>query len=115
MKHASRKNKAPRRADYSRLAAIPFAEIKAQILKDPGARLEYDALEPEFEVISSLIRMRIQRGMSQKELADAIGTKQPAIARIEGGYLKGISLSTLVRIAGALQAKLVLVPAEGRM
>ncbi|MBI5526952.1 MAG: hypothetical protein HY897_11510 [Deltaproteobacteria bacterium] len=63
--------------DYSRLAARPFAEIKAEILKDPGVRLEYDALDPEFEVIFSLIRLRRSQGPSTTQAYQRRGCEGP--------------------------------------
>jgi DNA-binding XRE family transcriptional regulator len=93
-------------------ATRPFSEYKAMILKDPGVCTEYMNLAPEFEVIAALIKLRIRCGMSQKDLAAAIGTRQPAIARLESGVTKGVALTTLVKIARILKAKLTLVPVE---
>jgi predicted transcriptional regulator len=45
---------------------------------------------------------RIKAGLTQKELADLIGTKQPAIARLEDADYEGHSLSMLQKIAYAL-------------
>lgn len=57
------------------------------------------------EIGREVARLRRLRGLSQAELAQRIGTKQPAIARIEQGHVP--SLRTLMRIAEALQARLV--------
>lgn len=67
--------------------------------KKPGYRKAYDALEGEFELVAALIEARQRAGLSQAELAARIGTKQPAIARMEGGKLP--STTTLQRIAAA--------------
>jgi predicted transcriptional regulator len=45
---------------------------------------------------------RIKAGLTQKELADLIGTKQPAIARLEDADYEGHSVSMLQKIAYAL-------------
>jgi ribosome-binding protein aMBF1 (putative translation factor) len=80
--------------------------------KQPAYRKAYEALAPEFEVASVVIKARIRAGLSQAALAKKIGTKQPAIARIEGGQLP--STATLQRIAKATGSKLriSLEPAE---
>jgi DNA-binding XRE family transcriptional regulator len=85
-----------------------FSEYKKSLLGDPEFRAAYDELEPEFELIASLIALRGRRGMSQDDLAEAVGTKQPAIARIESGRYRGMSVATLEKMARALDAKLVI-------
>jgi transcriptional regulator with XRE-family HTH domain len=49
---------------------------------------------------------RKKAGMTQAELADAIGTRQPVIARLENAEYEGHSLSMLNRIAQALNLRL---------
>jgi predicted transcriptional regulator len=49
---------------------------------------------------------RTEAGLTQKELADRVGTKQPVIARLEDAEYKGHSLSMLTRIAEALNRRL---------
>jgi len=57
-------------------------------------------------VVAQLIyEARTSRGLTQKELADRIGTKQSAIARLEDADYDGHSLSMLQKIAGALNQK----------
>jgi len=56
------------------------------------ARLIYDA--------------RTQAGLTQEELADRIGSKQPVIARLEDADYEGHSLTMLQRIADALDLAL---------
>jgi len=51
---------------------------------------------------------RKRRGLTQAELADKIGTRQSVISRIESGdHLP--SLSTLIRLARALDMELYIV------
>lgn len=59
--------------------------------------------QPAADLAESVIRLRRLRGMSQAELATLVGTKQPAIARLESGRTNP-SLSKLVQIAKALDA-----------
>jgi DNA-binding XRE family transcriptional regulator len=50
---------------------------------------------------ASLATLRLQKGWSQKRLADAIGTSQPHVARIENGR-DNVLLSTANQMAQAL-------------
>lgn len=61
------------------------AELKKELLADPEVRREYDALEPEFELIRALVEARAQAGLSQAEVAERMGTTQSVVARLEGG------------------------------
>lgn len=62
----------------------------------------------EFERIARLvIKYRTELKLTQKELADRVGTSHSAISRIEGGQHK-TNIETLVRIAHALDQRLVI-------
>jgi ribosome-binding protein aMBF1 (putative translation factor) len=50
---------------------------------------------------------RTKAGLTQKQLAERVGTKQPVIARLEDADYDGHSLSMLNRIARALDQRLV--------
>jgi ribosome-binding protein aMBF1 (putative translation factor) len=82
-----------------------FKKFKTKALKDPVVKAEYEALEPEYEVVKTIIKERIKRGWSQTELAEAIGSHQPVISRLERGD-GNPSLQTLSRIAKALDLSL---------
>ncbi|HEY8668996.1 MAG TPA: helix-turn-helix transcriptional regulator [Tepidisphaeraceae bacterium] len=58
---------------------------------------------------------RTKAGLTQKQLADLVGTKQPVIARLEDADYEGHSLSMLQRIATALHRRLEisLAPVKG--
>jgi ribosome-binding protein aMBF1 (putative translation factor) len=49
---------------------------------------------------------RTEAGLTQKQLADLIGTQQPVIARLEDSDYDGHSLTMLQRIAKALNRRL---------
>jgi len=59
------------------------------------------------DIGNTIANLRLSRGLTQADLARKIGTKQPAIARIEQGQ-NPPSLRTLLRIADALNARLVI-------
>ncbi len=57
------------------------------------------------EVAQLIYDARTQAGLTQQQLADLVGTKQSAIARLEDTDYEGHSLSMLQRIAGALNRR----------
>ena len=62
--------------------------------------------------IARLYKAREAAGLTQAELAKLVGTKQPAIARMEAGVLSEVSFDFLVKIAWALRVTLTLRPPE---
>ena len=80
-------------------------ELKQQMLDNPDVKSEYDALAEEFSLFDELLNARMNAGLTQAEVADRMGTKTPAIARLEagGGNKKhSPSLSTLRKYADAV-------------
>jgi transcriptional regulator with XRE-family HTH domain len=74
-------------------------------MQDPEFAGEYEALELPFEIARQVIELRQSRGLSQKDLARLVSTKQPGISRLENA-LSTPSVSFLRRIAEALDARL---------
>jgi len=62
-----------------------FEDFKRESLKDPEIKREYDKLGPEFELINKIIEARIQKKLTQKDIATRMGTKQSSLARLESG------------------------------
>ncbi|HED08875.1 MAG TPA: XRE family transcriptional regulator [Ignavibacteria bacterium] len=67
-------------------------------LKNDDFKSEYEGFQEEFELAKQVINLRIKAKLTQKELAEKAGTSQPAIARLESGNYKNLSLSFLRRI-----------------
>ena len=84
---------------------IPYEVLKAKALADPEIRAEYEALAPEFEISTELLRARLLAGLSQADLASLMGTSQSAIARLESGQTLPSS-KTLIRFAEATGSKI---------
>ena len=89
--------------------ATGFEEFEAELLKKPGVRKEYEALKPKYEMIRKLIERRNKLGINQTQLARLIGTKQPAISRLEKGDYN-TTLRTFFRVAHALDLEISLEP-----
>jgi ribosome-binding protein aMBF1 (putative translation factor) len=83
-----------------------WKQVKKEMLSKPAVRREYEALEEDYELARSIIEQRIARRLSQRQLAQRVGTKQPVISRLESGHARP-SLSLLKRVAKALDATLV--------
>ncbi|NLT22259.1 MAG: helix-turn-helix transcriptional regulator [Syntrophorhabdus sp.] len=60
-------------------------EVKGKLLSDPEFAEEVKKLEPEYQIISQLIKARTEQNMTQEELARKIGTRQGNISRLENG------------------------------
>ncbi len=69
-------------------------------------RTEQSRLAPFEEIARLVIKYRAAVGISQKELADRVGTSHSAISRLESGRHK-TSVETLHRVADALGVRLV--------
>lgn len=82
-----------------------WREHKKQLMKDPEFREEYEALETEYKLAATLIRLRLAKGLTQAQLAALLNTKQESIARLESGRSLP-SLSMVRRVAAALDAEL---------
>ncbi|MDO9534461.1 MAG: helix-turn-helix transcriptional regulator [Bacillota bacterium] len=80
-------------------------QAKKILLSDPEVKKEYDALEPEYAVKNALIKLRDEKGLTQRDLAVLIGAKQSAIARLESGRYNP-SVKLLGKIAAATGKKL---------
>jgi len=78
-----------------------FEAWEAEKLQDPEFAAAAEALEPGYQIA----RLRIQRGLTQAQLAELVGTQQPSIARLENGSSIP-SLSFLQKIAAALNARI---------
>jgi ribosome-binding protein aMBF1 (putative translation factor) len=82
---------------------INYDVLKERSLQNPEVKAVYDTLEPAYQVTC----LRIQQGMTQEELANRVGTKQPNIARLESGERES-SIDLLRRVAEALGGKLLI-------
>lgn len=92
---------------YSNHMMTPMThrELKRELLKNPEFKKAYDELEPEFQLWRKLIEKRNKGGLTQKELAKRMGTKQSVISRFESGRTNP-TLDFLYRLAEALGAEL---------
>jgi len=83
-----------------------FVILKKHLLKDAEISRAYASMGPEFDLARVIIEKRIQKGLTQAELARKTRTKQSAISRLESGHYNP-SLAFLGKISKALGARVV--------
>lgn len=92
---------------------IAAREATDRWLKEPRIKAAYDALEGEFALANALIEARTRAHLTQEQVAEAMGTKQEFIARLESGRSMP-STRTLERFAKATGTKLRISFAPGK-
>lgn len=87
-----------------------YAPIPADFdkwLQEPAVRQAYDRLEPAYAVLDACLAARKRAGMTQADVAHAMGTSRPAVARIESARPPHApSVTTLQRYAAAVGCRL---------
>ena len=84
---------------------MKHSELKEKALKNKKVKAAYKALEPEFSLLRELLKARQKAGLSQAEVAERMGTKAPAVTRLESALTSGKhspSIATLKKYAQAL-------------
>ncbi|MFA5360257.1 MAG: helix-turn-helix transcriptional regulator [Patescibacteria group bacterium] len=82
-----------------------FKQLEEELLKKTAYRKEIEKQDLAFEIAESIIDARIKIGMTQKELAKKMKTKQSGIARLENGRHLS-NFKTLEKIAKILGIKM---------
>ena len=88
-----------------------FNEMLSEEMKNDEFRKEYEAIQPELDVIRAMVDARNSVNMTQKELSERTGISQADISKIENGT-RNPSLSMMKRLAQGLgmQLKLEFMP-----
>jgi DNA-binding XRE family transcriptional regulator len=85
---------------------LTHEEMVAKMLQDPAVRAEVERLErDEMPMLDAILQARIDAGLTQAQVAERMGTKAPAVARLEAALISGKpspSLATLRKYAAAL-------------
>jgi len=85
----------------------------ANKLRDPQYRRKFFLAESSALIAEQLIALRKRRELSQKQVAELAGTRQPAISRAEQADYQNWSFNTLRSIAEVLDARIrVLIQAS---
>ena len=80
-------------------------------MKDPEFAAEWNAIDPEFQIIKAMLDGRAAKNLTQKELSEITGINQADISKLENGNANP-SLKTLERLAAGLgmRVKVEFVP-----
>ncbi len=76
-------------------------------LEDPEFRKEWEMLDPEIQIVCTMLENRKKKKITQVQLAEASGVTQADISRIEKGTANP-SLRTLKRLAEGMGMRLKL-------
>jgi ribosome-binding protein aMBF1 (putative translation factor) len=84
---------------------LNFKQYLKQQLKDPKFKREWEKSEPAYQATRELIKARIEKQFSQRQLAKAARTTQTVVSRIENMTVSP-SVGLLSRLATSLGKKL---------
>ena len=84
-----------------------YKEVLAEKMKDPEFKAEWEAQEPEFQLIKAMLDARTEQNLSQRQLSEKTGITQADICKIEAGEANP-TLQTLKRLAAGLGMSLEL-------
>lgn len=73
-------------------------QYKEEQMKNPEFVKEYEAIQPEMDVIRAIVEARISQNLTQKELAERVGMNQADISKLENGT-RNPSVNLLKRLA----------------
>ena len=88
---------------------MKHSELKKKVLSNPEVREAYERMGPEFSLLRQMLKARNRAGLTQAQVAERMGTKAPAITRLESSLSSGAhspSLATLQRYAKAVGCEL---------
>ena len=75
-----------------------FEDYKKQQMQDPELGREYEAIQPEMDVIRAIVNARTSQNLTQNELAKRTGINQADISKLENGT-RNPSVNLLKRLA----------------
>ena len=84
---------------------MKWSKAKGIILENEEVRNELKMNEAEYKIIEDIITTRMERNLTQKDLAELVGTRQSNISRLESGNCNP-SLGFLQKVASAMGKKL---------
>ena len=70
-----------------RRAGISSAEIDMMLNEDSEYKAEYERLKPRYELIAQIIHARNEQKITQAEMAERMGTKNPISVVLRAAHI----------------------------
>jgi len=81
--------------------------LRKIIIKDDPKRLkQIEKIKEDLDIAEQIYKLRTKANLTQKELAELIGTSQSDISRLENADYDGYSFKMLQKIAAAVNCRL---------
>lgn len=84
---------------------ITFDQVLSGQMKNPEFKKEWGKSEPHYQLMSAIIKARVEKKLSQQQLAKKAKTTQAVISRIQNATVSP-TLDLVQRIAEAMGKKL---------
>lgn len=84
---------------------VNWDDFEKQLFKQSGFKEAVEETRLEYEIARALIKARLEKGLTQAEIAKRMNTKQSVISRVENARTMP-SLAFLKRLASVLDASL---------
>ncbi|WP_310461224.1 helix-turn-helix transcriptional regulator [Sphaerotilus sp.] len=94
---------------YAPVHFDPAGYAAERAARDPVFKAAHDAAQEEFAALDALLQARLAAGLTQEQVAQRMGVKQSALARVEsslGSRKHAPSLATLRKYAEAVGCRL---------
>lgn len=90
-----------------------LTQFKNNQMQDTEFVEEYEAIQPELDVIRAIVNARTSQNLTQKELAERTGINQADISKLENGT-RNPSVNLLKRLADGMgmSLKIEFVPKQ---
>lgn len=105
----SRKVAKPHVLESAKVPLAPAADLAFGSASGPGSTVAAVAQEEEFAALDAMLQARQRAGLTQQQVAQRMGVKQSALARVEsslGSRKHAPSLATLRKYANAVGCRL---------
>ena len=86
---------------------ITLDDMKKDLMKNPEFVKEYEAIQPEMDIIRAMIDARTAQHLTQKELAERTGINQADISKLENGT-RNPTINLLKRLAEGMDMTLTI-------
>ena len=84
---------------------ITFDQVLSGQMKNPEFKKEWESSEPHYQLMNAIIKARVEKKLSQQQLAKKAKTTQAVISRIQNATVSP-TLDMVQRIAEAMGKRL---------